>query len=367
MGWYMGGGAGGWSHNAPGRSSAARKGVDGWDDDELGKVYDHSVVRRLAPYLAPYKKQVAISTLAMIVFATAGRVQPFLIGKAVDELSGGQDMGVVATIGIALIGLALLGWAAQFIQQLTAAFMGHRILLTLRTQMFDHIEKLSLRFLDRNEIGRVMSRVQNDVTVLQELLTTGFLTILADFVGLGIVIFFLFLMDWQLTLITFSVVPVLVVVMAIWQARARLAFIRVRQAIAVVNSNLQENVSGVRVIQSLSREDENARRFDEVNASNLNANVEAGRVTAAVMPMVVELLAAIATALVIVFGGFRVLDGGLSVGVVIAFALYVQLFFDPVRDLVMQYTALQRAMAGGQRILEVLDTKPDIVWRACQC
>jgi ATP-binding cassette subfamily B protein len=158
----------------------------------------------------------------------------------------------------------------------------------------------------------------------------------------------------------FAVVPPLILVMWVWQARARTAFVRVRQAIAVVNANLQENVSGVRVIQSLSREDENARRFARINADNLNANVDAGRVTAAVMP-VVEILVAVATALVITVGGFRVIDGTLTVGVVIAFALYVQQFFEPVRDLVLQYTQLQRAMAGGQRIFEVLDTRPEIV------
>jgi ATP-binding cassette subfamily B protein len=233
-------------------------------------------------------------------------------------------------------------------------------LLTLRTRMFAHIQKLSLSFLDRNEVGRVMSRVQNDVTVLQELLTSGLLTILQDFAGLGLVIFFLLYLDVPLSLITFTVLPVLIVVMAVWQARARVAFIRVRQAIAIVNANLQENVSGVRVIQSLSREEENSRRFNRVNSDNWSANVEAGRITAAVMP-VVELLVSAATALVIVFGGMRVLDGSLEVGVVVAFALYVQRFFDPVRDLVLQYTQLQRAMAGGQRIFEVLDTKPEIV------
>jgi ATP-binding cassette subfamily B protein len=148
--------------------------------------------------------------------------------------------------------------------------------------------------------------------------------------------------------------------MALWQARARRAFVRVRQAIAVVNANLQENVSGVRVIQSLSREDENTRRFSRVNSDNLTANVDAGRITAAVMP-VVELLVSVSIALVVIFGGWRVLDGSLTVGVVVAFALFVQRFFDPIRDLVLQYTQIQRAMAGGQRIFEVLDTKPEIV------
>jgi ATP-binding cassette subfamily B protein len=209
-----------------------------------------------------------------------------------------------------------------------------------------------------------MSRVQNDVTVLQELLTTGLLTVLADFVGLALVVFFLMYLDVQLALVTFTVIPVLVAVMALWQTRARKAFVRVRQAIAIVNANLQENVSGVRVIQSLSRESENSRRFDRVNSDNLSANVEAGRVTAAVMPAV-EVLVSVATALVILVGGIRLLNGNVEVaagvGTIVAFALYVQRFFDPVRDLVLQYTQLQRAMAGGQRIFEVLDTKPEIV------
>jgi len=363
MGLWGGHGAGGWSsggHPGMQRPSGLRRSVDGWDDEELGRVYDHSVMRRLFPYLWPYKRQATLAIAGMLVFAAASSTQPFLIGLAIDRYIPSGDLAGVGYIGVALIGLSLLSWFGQYVQQVTTAFMGHNILLTLRTQMFAHIQKLSLSFLDRNEVGRVMSRVQNDVTVLQELLTTGLLTILADFAGLALVIFFLLILDVRLALVTFTVIPVLIVVMAFWQARARKAFIRVRQSIAVVNANLQENVSGVRVIQSLSREDENVRRFDRVNADNLSANVEAGRITAAVMPAV-ELLVSVATALVIAYGGWRVFGGSLSVGTLVAFALYVQRFFDPVRDLVLQYTQLQRAMAGGQRIFEVLDTKPEIV------
>ena len=357
--------AGGWSHQTS-ATSAGRPGgglkrsVDGWDDEELGKPYDHSVIVRLLPYLKPYRGRVALAILGLLVFAAASSSQPFLIGIAIDEFVPSGDIAGLNAIGAALIGLALLSWAGQALQQMQTAFIGHNVLLTLRTSMFNHIQKLSLSFLDRTEVGRVMSRVQNDVTVLQELLTTGFLTILADFAGLGLVVFFLLYLDVELALITFTVIPVLILAMALWQSRARRAFIRVRQAIAVVNANLQENVSGVRVVQSLSREGENIRRFDQVNADNWSANVEAGRLTAAVMP-VMELMVAAATALVVIFGGMRVLDGSLGIGVVIAFALYVQRFFDPIRDLVLQYTQLQRAMAGGQRIFEVLDTKPEIV------
>jgi ABC-type multidrug transport system fused ATPase/permease subunit len=363
MGLWGGHGAGGWSsggHPGMQRPSGLKRSVDGWDDEELGKLYDHSVMRRLFPYLRPYKRQAAFALLGMFIFSAASSAQPFLIQIAIDEYIPSGDLSGVGYIGAALIGLAIMSWLGQYVQQVMTAFLGHNILLTLRKQMFGHIQKLSLSFFDRNEVGRVMSRVQNDVTVLQELLTTGLLTILADFASLGLVIFFLLLLDVQLSLVTFTVIPVLVLIMAFWQARARKAFIRVRQAIAVVNANLQENVSGVRVIQSLSREDENIRRFDRVNSDNLTANVEAGRITAAVMPAV-EVLVSVATALVIIFGGFRVLDDTLTVGVVVAFALYVQRFFDPIRDLVLQYTQLQRAMAGGQRIFEVLDTKPEIV------
>lgn len=363
MGLWGGAGPTGWgSSTGPGAHQRAqlKRSVDGWDDEELGKVYDHKVIRRLIPYLKPYRGQVILATLSVLLFAVASQAQPYLIGRAIDKWIPENNMTGVAFVGGALVLLAGVAWFAQWVQQVTTGYVGHRILLQLRTEMFDHIQKLPVSFLDRNEIGRVMSRVQNDVAVIQDLMTTGVLTVLADFMGLLIVIGFLLLIDVQLTLVTFSTVPVLIVILAIWQIRARRAFVRVRQAIAIVNANLQENVSGVRVIQSLSREDENARRFDRVNSENLNANVSAGRVTAAVMP-VVELLVSVSTALVIIVGGYRVIGGSLTVGAIIASALYVQRFFDPVRNLVLQYTQLQRAMAGGERIIEVLDTKPDIV------
>src|SRR3990172_7808899 len=211
--------AGGWSQGGPpsGRPGAnLKRSVDGWDDEELGRLYDHRVVRRLVPYLRPYRRQVWIAVVSMILSAVAANTQPFLIGRAIDKFIPKGDLQGVALIGGALIGLAIVSWLSQWVQQVTTAFMGHRILFALRMEMFRHIQKLSLSFLDRNEVGRVMSRVQNDVTVLQELMTTGFLTILADFVGLGIVIFFLLLLDVQLALITFTVVPVLVAVMAFW-------------------------------------------------------------------------------------------------------------------------------------------------------
>jgi ATP-binding cassette subfamily B protein len=364
MAYWGGGAAGGWSQSTINPAGLRlRRSIDGWDEETLGRVYDHRVMSRLARYLAPYKARAILSFASMLVYAAASYVQPLLIGEAVRGPIASGNRAELNLLGGIFVVLVLVSWGAQYVQLATTGYMGHRILYTLRTQMFDHLQKLSLRFHDNNEVGRVMSRMTSDVTVLQDLLTTGVLTIFSDFVGLGLIVFFLLIQDVQLALLTMTVMPVLIVIMALWQRRARRAFIQVRQAIAVVNANLQENVSGVRVIQSLSREGENVRRFDMINADNLVANIEAGRLQAVVMP-VVEILSATALAIVIVVGGQRVLNRSLDpvVGVsfILSFALYIQRFFDPVRDLVLQYTQLQRAMAGGERVFEVLDTRPDI-------
>jgi len=340
------------------RPNTLRRSLDGWDDEELGQLYNHRVMMRLLPYLGPYKLRAALAFVSMVAFAFASYTQPVIIGALVDAATRRQ-MSDLNRNGLVLLGLVLLAGVASYVQLTNTGWIGHRVLYRLRTQMFGHLQKLSLAFYDNNEVGRVMSRITSDVTTLQELLTSGLLTIMADFIGLGLVIFYLLERDVEVSLITFSVVPLLVISMAIWQNYARRAFIRVRQAIAIVNANLQENVSGVRVIQSLSREDENVRRFNAINQGNLAANIEAGRLSAAVMPLV-ELMVALATALVIIFGGRKVLSGDMTIGTLVVFALQVQRFFDPVRDLVLQYTQLQRAMAGGERIFEVLDTAPEI-------
>jgi len=361
MAYWGGGQAGGWSGqnqwNNLRQNNTLKRSTDGWSDEELGSVYNHRVVMRLSKFVAPYKWRLYLAAGATMAFAFATRSMPL----AVEGLIRGaehRDPSAITEWGWVYLGLALFGAVAYFTQLMQTGWIGHRLLLGLRKDMFAHLQKLSLRFYDNNEVGRVMSRITSDVTSLQDLMTSGFLTILGDIAGITLSIFFLLYFDVQLALVTFSVVPVLVIAMAIWQNYSRRAFTRVRQAIAIVNSNLQENVSGVRVIQSLSREDENARRFDSVNQKNLHANIDAGRLSAAVMPAV-EIIVAIAMSLVVAYGGYRVLHGHMGVAALIGFALQLQLFFDPVRDLVLQYTQLQRAMAGGERVIEVLDTKPD--------
>lgn len=359
-----GGGPGGWGGGvriAPNMGEMRRslRGDDGWSDTELGKVYDGAVLRRLGPYLAPYKLRGGIALISVLGFAIVNSFMPLLIGFTLNAAIR-SDLADVTRWGFWLGGLLTASWAFQYTQLTQTGYIGHHLLLTLRHDMFAHIQKLSLSFMDRHEVGRIMSRITGDVQSLQELLTSGSVQMLADLVSVVVVLGILVSQDLILTLAAMVSVPPLIIGMLIWQKRAQDAFIRVRQAISGVNSTLNENVSGVRVIQSLGRESENAKRFDQTNRQNFDANVDAGRLSAIVMPMV-EGAVALSTAVVIVVGGIRLAQGDVSIGVVTAFVLYVQRFFEPIRSLVMQYTQIQRAMAGGQRIIEVLDTKPEVV------
>jgi ABC-type multidrug transport system fused ATPase/permease subunit len=363
--WGGAGMPGGWSNQTsvmggPGQNRMTfARGLDGWTEDELGQVVDPKVVRRLFPYLLAHGWLAWLAFFAVLSWAALYFIQPLIIGKTIDAIHRGSAHDLNVWIVILLV-VTVGAWIMQWTQLTTTGWIGHKILLRLRTELFDHLQKLSLSFYDRHEVGRIMSRATSDVAAMQELMSSGLMTVLGNIFGLVIVVFALLLQDWVMALVTFAVVPFLVYAMNTWQKHARDAFIQARAAIAVVNSTINEDISGVRVIQSLSRENENSRRFGMINNMNLDANIYAARLAAAVVPMV-ELSVAIGTSLVIVVGGVRVSHGWMTVGTLIAFVLYVQRFFDPIRDMVLQYTQWQRAMAGGERILEVLDTKPEIV------
>ena len=357
---------GGWSHGPGGGGGPGvpmrmglRGALDADPEEELGKVYDHAVVSRLVPYLAPYKRLVLLAFACTIIYSITHAAGPRIIGLAIDRfIDRGDPAGLNGIVALFLAN-SIIAVAGQYGQSTILAYVGQGVLHALRTQMFSHIQELSLGFFDRNEVGKLMSRVQNDVLALQELLTSGFLNVFQDIISLSLVVYFLFSMNVRLAIITLSVVPFLVLFLWLWQKMTRSAFMGVRHAIAVVNAGLQENISGVRVIQSLSREKKNSEIFDSVNEAHLNANLRAGRLSAAVQPAF-EVMVAVATALVVVFGGYQALSGNLAVGELVAFTLYIQRFFEPIRELTMQYTQFQRAMVGGVRILEVLDTEVEV-------
>lgn len=356
---HGGGGFGGGYHG--GRLHGA---LDADEDDVLGKVYDRKVFSRIPKYLAPVKGWMALGAIGMITRTLAQLATPYLVAIAIDsflrpEATQFGNLGGLSIIALALIGVALLMWGGERISTLYLAYAGQSVLYRMRTEMFNHLHKLSMGFFDHNKVGKLMSRVQNDVNQLQEILTQGILNILTSVLTLVGIIIVMITMNPRLALLTFTVLPVLGIIVIIWQKYARRAFIRVRQAIAVVNDQLQEGISGVRVIQSLSREDVNMGQFDDVNRAHLDANISAVRLQALMMPTV-QILSAVAYAVVIIYGGYQVMAGTMGVGVLVGFFLYIQRFFEPVIQLTMLYTQMQRAMASGARIFELLDVEPEI-------
>ena len=336
-------------------------GID--DDEDLGRLYDHQVVARLLAYVRPHSRQMSVAIVAILVYTGTVVALPWLVKLTIDGYiaDGAGDLSGLSRVVSIFVLVALIQYVTNYLHLRRIAFVGQRVLFTLRVGLFNHIQRLSMAFFDRNEVGRVMSRVQNDVQQLQEFLSILVLS-LADVLSLVGIIAAMLVMDVRLALITLSVVPPLFVTLYVWQRYARVSFVRLRRAIAVVNSGLQENITGVRVVQSLNREQQNIRRFGQANYDHLDANLQAGRYSAALMPSA-EVLAALGLSLVVFFGGSMVLEGSLEVGVLVAFALYIQRFFDPVRNLTMQYSQLQRAMASGGRIFELLDVNPEVTDR----
>lgn len=329
-------------------------------DDTLGAIYNAKVVKRLGAYLKPHGHRLAFGTLMMIVVALSTLAMPYLVKVAIDGPIAHGDLGGVGLVAMAYLAASLISWGASYLQVAAMSVAAQRVLVTLRSEMFDKLMAVEQSFYDRNEVGRLMSRVMNDVSTLQELLTSGMLQLLSDVLTLLGILIVMITMSAKLTMVSFVVIPVLIGVTWVWQGRARDAYRAVRATISVVNAGLQENISGVRVIQSLSRETSNRRRFDQLNARHLEANLRATRLSALAQP-VVELISAVALALVIAYGGALVIGGELTAGALVAFALYVNRFFEPIRDLTLRITTMQQAMASGERILEVIDTPVTIV------
>ncbi len=327
------------------------------EGDVRGSLYDHRVMRRLLPYLAPYKKIVAVATVAMLVHTGSLVLFPWLISLGFAAVVD-AELGRLTWILPAMGANALAGWLFNYIQLVLMAGVGQSVLYNLRMDLFRHLQGLSLSFYDRNEVGRIMSRMQNDITQLQEFLTTGIL-VLGDLLVLGGIVGAMLLMDVQLALVTLAVLPLLSLLLYYWQQYARRAYIRVRRAIAAVNASLQENIAGIRVVQSMGREDLNLKKFSGLNGHNLNTSLDASKLSSAVLPAV-EIISALALALVIIFGGRLALGGDLPEEVLLAFAMYIQRFFEPVRNLTMQYTEVQRAMASGVGVFELMDVQPMI-------
>jgi len=331
-----------------------------YDDDVLGAPYDARVMKRLPKYMAPVKRWLALSTVGILIRSAASLAIPYLVGITIDRFIQTHELAGLNIMVATFVAANLLVWGGHYIETLYLAYAGETILFRLRTEMFDHLHRQSLSFFDHNKVGKLMSRVQNDITQVQELLTNGIVGVVTNSLYLIAIAIVMISLNTQLALLTLITVPILGIVMVVWQRYARRAFLKARQAIAVVNDQLQEGIAGVRVTQSMSRERANLQQFDDVNRANLNANVGAAKLQALMIPTV-DILTNVAFGLVLIVGGSQVLTGTIGVGILLSFLLYIQRFFTPVQEMAMLYTELQRGMASGTRILELLDVQPGIV------
>ncbi len=329
------------------------------DEAIVGAAYDHRVVMRLMTYIAPYKRYAILAILAVIMYTAANVCIPFLVKVGMDDAVKGNNLVLLHWVGGAFLLVAVVHFISNYFQFVFMPRVGQGILYSLRTKMFNHLQEMSPSFYHRTPVGRIMSRSQSDVLQLQEafeLIVQSFSDILTLF---GIITMML-IIDWQLALICLAIVPPLFFVLAYWQKFARHSFMRIRRAIAMVNGEYNQNITGVRVVQSLNRQDANMAHFDDLNSEHLNANLEASKFSGGLQPLV-ELLIGVAMGFgVVLAGGLMAGRGELEPGVLVAFALYIQRFFEPIRHLTMQYSMLQRAMAAGVRIFEVLDLKPEV-------
>ena len=331
------------------------------DDEVLGKAYDARVAQRLLSYLAPQRRAISLAMALMVVGTLADLAGPYLIKVAID---GGVAAGDATALWLATLGYLLVNaawWFATRERIRTMAIAGQSIIFALRAELFDHLQQLALGFYARHSVGRLISRVVNDVGVMREFVTWALVAVARDALHLVGLVVAMVVLDWRLSLLTFLVLPLMGVATAVWRSRAREAYRWTRRSQSRVTGTLSENIAGVRVVQSFSREERNTRHFaGDINRDNFDANVASARLSSAFFPTV-DFIGSLAVGLVVWIGGTQVLGGGLTAGVLVAFVLYIDQFFNPIRDLAQRYNTFQATMAAGERIFEVLDTEAEVV------
>ena len=318
-----------------------------------------ATLRRLLGYLAPHWGQLLIAGGMVLVDTLTRIATPYLTGLAVDEFIMAKDLAGLHRVMLWLLGLYLAGVGARAVQTLATVKMGQQILYTMRAQLFEHLQRLSLAFFDQREAGDLMSRLTNDTQVINRTLNMGVAQFVGNLFFLAGVLVAMLLMNWQLALISMGVLPLMVVSTRYFSRRVRQASRTSREKLGAISSELEENISGVRVVQAFGREREAMREFRAVNAENRDANVQAQTVSSAFRPTL-DVFSSVGIALVLGVGGRMALEGTLTVGTIVAFLTYVRRFFQPVRAIGTLYAQVQTAIAAAERIFGLLDTPADI-------
>ncbi|HET7290964.1 MAG TPA: ABC transporter ATP-binding protein [Vicinamibacteria bacterium] len=329
------------------------------EDDPLEKSYDSKLLLRLLAYLRPYLWPVIASFVLIIAMAGLDLAGPYLTKVAIDEhIQKGDGQGLLRIAALYSLILAL-AFVVRFGQVFILQMTGQRVMLDLRRQIFGHLQKLHVGFYDKNPVGRLVTRVTSDVDAVNELFTAGVVTVFGDLFTLVGIMAVMLSLNWRLALVTFAVLPLFFLVTDWFRRGARESFREVRKWVARINAFLQENLTGMAVVQLFRREERNRGLFAEINRAHADANLKSIFYYAVFYPAI-DLLAAIAVALIIVYGGGRVLEGTLTLGALVAFVQYTDRFWRPISDLSEKFNILQAAMASSERIFLLLDTRPEV-------
>ncbi|HEX2435499.1 MAG TPA: ABC transporter ATP-binding protein [Solirubrobacterales bacterium] len=320
-------------------------------------------LRWLLSLLRPYRAKVALMLAALVVATAAGLAPPYLVGQAIDSGIVAEDLGALRLIVAAFLASALVYWGATYVETYLVGWVGQRALTDLRQRIFAHLQAMSIGFFTRRRPGVLISRLTNDVSALDSLVTDGIVTLFSSSLTLFGVVAIMLLLDVQLALITFLTFPLLAIASIIFRIVAANAYRITRVKIANITAHLQETLSGVRVVRSFAQEPRHVQRMDVLNQENYDANMKTVYLNASYFPAV-ELLSAVGTAVIILYGGFQSLEGAIEIGVVVAFIGYLQTFFDPIQQISQLYTTYQQGMAALDKIFDLLDTEPEMTDRA---
>lgn len=329
------------------------------EEDQLSKTYDATLMRRLLKYVAPIRRHMLLGVLLLLFSSGLAVLGPILTKKGIDDYIAHSDKRGLALVSLLYFGVLLLAFIINYARTVLMKWIGQRVMLDLRLEIFAHLQRLPLPFFDRNPVGRLMTRVTNDVQALNELFTSGLVAVFGDVFMLAGIIIAMVNLNLKLTLVTLSVVPLLFIATIIFKHKVRNAERSIRVLIARINSFLQENITGMTVVQLFNRETENFKRFEQKNFEHLEAYRKTILYHAVFYP-VVEFVSALAVALIIWYGGGQVLAGPLTFGALVAFIMYVEMFFRPISDLAEKYGILQTAMASSERIFKLLDEKDEL-------
>ena len=331
----------------------------GYEEEVLGKAYDSRLMARLLRYLRPYRLQVAVALLLLMLASFLGVVGPYLTKIALDEAIPQGDGEQLAFLAALLLAAIALIFVFQYAQALVTTWLGQRVMYDLRTQIFRKMQQLDLAFYDRNPVGRLMTRITSDVETLNELFSSGVVTVFGDLFILFFIVAAMLQMDAELALVTFSVLPFVVYAAFVFRSRIRSTYRDIRVRLARLNAFLQERFTGVRIVQLFNRERADLERFKVLDDDYLGAHLRSITYYALFFP-VIQLFTAVALALIIWYGGGALIQGAVTIGVLAAFLDYARRFFRPIQDLSEKYNLLQGAMASSERIFRLLDREPAI-------